>query len=169
VGGARKIILDLCGGTGAWSQPYRDAGYDVQLVTLPTTDIHAFLKQGQRVGAHGILAAPPCTEFAASGARWWKTKDPKLLAVGLQTVVACLLIIDREKPKWWALENPAGRLPKFIGDPVMYFNPCATTATPGRSTRASGGALTRRSRLRSSQLASRQFTGPGAKVKSGAH
>lgn len=24
-----KIILDLCGGTGSWSKPYRDAGYDV--------------------------------------------------------------------------------------------------------------------------------------------
>ena len=26
-----KIILDLCGGTGAWSKPYKDAGYDVRL------------------------------------------------------------------------------------------------------------------------------------------
>jgi len=24
-----KIILDLCGDTGAWSKPYADAGYDV--------------------------------------------------------------------------------------------------------------------------------------------
>lgn len=23
-----KIILDLCGGTGSWSRPYREAGYD---------------------------------------------------------------------------------------------------------------------------------------------
>lgn len=22
-----KIILDLCGGTGSWSKPYKDAGY----------------------------------------------------------------------------------------------------------------------------------------------
>ena len=34
-----KIILDLCGGTGAWSDPYREAGYDVRLVTLPDNDI----------------------------------------------------------------------------------------------------------------------------------
>lgn len=26
-----KIILDLCGGTGSWSKPYRDAGYDVRV------------------------------------------------------------------------------------------------------------------------------------------
>lgn len=33
--GRPKIILDLCGGTGSWSKPYRDAGYDVRLITLP--------------------------------------------------------------------------------------------------------------------------------------
>lgn len=27
-----KIILDLCGGTGAWSKPYSDAGYDVRVL-----------------------------------------------------------------------------------------------------------------------------------------
>jgi hypothetical protein len=26
-----KIILDLCGGTGAWSKPYKDAGYDARI------------------------------------------------------------------------------------------------------------------------------------------
>ena len=24
---------------------------------------------------YGILAAPPCTDFAGSGAQYWKTKD----------------------------------------------------------------------------------------------
>ena len=27
-----KIILDLCGGTGSWSKPYKDAGYDVKVI-----------------------------------------------------------------------------------------------------------------------------------------
>ena len=27
-----KIILDLCGGTGAWSAPYKNHGYDVRLI-----------------------------------------------------------------------------------------------------------------------------------------
>lgn len=34
-----KIILDLCGGTGSWSKPYRDAGYDVRVITLPRYDL----------------------------------------------------------------------------------------------------------------------------------
>ena len=29
-----KIILDLCGGSGAWSKPYKDAGYDVRIIDL---------------------------------------------------------------------------------------------------------------------------------------
>jgi ubiquinone/menaquinone biosynthesis C-methylase UbiE len=32
---SNKIILDLCGGTGSWSEPYKQAGYDVRLITLP--------------------------------------------------------------------------------------------------------------------------------------
>ena len=35
----QNIILDLCGGTGAWSQPYREAGYDVRVLTLPEYDV----------------------------------------------------------------------------------------------------------------------------------
>lgn len=34
-----KIILDLCGGTGSWSKPYKDAGYDVRLITLPLFNV----------------------------------------------------------------------------------------------------------------------------------
>lgn len=34
-----KIILDLCGGSGSWSRPYKEAGYDVRLITLPDYDV----------------------------------------------------------------------------------------------------------------------------------
>lgn len=36
---SNKIILDLCGGTGSWSKPYKEAGYDVRLITLPEYDV----------------------------------------------------------------------------------------------------------------------------------
>lgn len=36
---SKKIILDLCGGTGSWSKPYKEAGYDVKLITLPEHDV----------------------------------------------------------------------------------------------------------------------------------
>ena len=35
-----KIILDLCGGTGAWSKPYKEDGYNVRNITLPDYDVN---------------------------------------------------------------------------------------------------------------------------------
>jgi len=37
---------------------------------------------------------------------------------------ACLRIVLISEPTFWCLENPVGRLNKWIGQPVMYFNPC---------------------------------------------
>ena len=53
---AERIILDLCGGSGSWSRPYQEAGYDVRLITLPDYDV---LDYEPPEGVHGILAAPP--------------------------------------------------------------------------------------------------------------
>lgn len=36
---SKKIILDLCGGTGSWSKPYAKAGYKVINITLPEYDV----------------------------------------------------------------------------------------------------------------------------------
>jgi len=116
-----RIILDLCGGTGSWSKPYAEAGYDVRLVTLPTADVRLFEYMNE---VHGILAAPPCTVFAGSGARWWKERHDATLLDSLSVVDACIRIITACRPKWWALENPVGRLRRWIGPPVMTFNPC---------------------------------------------
>jgi len=115
----RRIILDLCGGTGAWSKPYKDAGYDVRLVTLPDYDV---LTYEPPKNVYGILAAPPCTEFslAKNGSR--RKRD---FEAGLKTVIACLNIIwkcrARNKLAFWALENPTGYLRQFIGKPNYVF------------------------------------------------
>ena len=56
-----KIILDLCGGTGAWSRPYREAGYDVRVITLPEYDVLTYAPQGGGIrhsggpAVHGVL------------------------------------------------------------------------------------------------------------------
>ena len=39
------IILDLCGGSGSWSKPYVEAGYDVRLITLPDYDVTTYTPQ----------------------------------------------------------------------------------------------------------------------------
>jgi len=116
-----KIILDLCGGTGSWSRPYLEAGYDVRLVTLPGQDVRDYVPPKN---VWGILAAPPCDHFALSGAQYWKKKDQDGRSYEALTVVeACLRIIQISKPVFWAMENPVGRLRYFIGPPVMYFHP----------------------------------------------
>lgn len=110
-----KVILDLCGGTGSWSQPYQKAGYDVKLFDLPH-DIR-LLKFPGRV--HGILAAPPCTCFSYARNRYEPTDEE--LKAALSVVDACLRIITVCKPTWWALENPVNKLRRYLGPPAWVF------------------------------------------------
>lgn len=117
-----RIILDLCGGTGAWSKPYKDAGYDVRVITLPGTDVRTYEPPE---GVYGILAAPPCTHFSLSGAQYWKTKDADGRTFeDVSILTACLMIIAKAKPKFWAIENPVGRMKKLLGEPNHKFDPC---------------------------------------------
>jgi len=115
-----KIILDLCGGTGSWSKPYRDAGYDVRLVTLPEQDVRLYVPPK---GVHGVLAAPPCTEFSFSKHYHGKGKYTHDFLGGLSVVDACVRIVQVCKPVWWALENPRGYLRRWLGAPSMTFDP----------------------------------------------
>lgn len=118
----KKIILDLCGGTGSWSKPYKDAGYDVRVITFPEFDVRNFSPPSN---IYGILAAPPCTDFTVSGAQYWTTKDLDGRTIdSMSIVMACLMIIAKCQPKFWAFENPVGRLPRWIGKYRMTFNPC---------------------------------------------
>ena len=117
-----KIILDLCGGTGTWSEPYSKTGYDVRLIDIENgRDVRKFGFLDEPI--YGVLAAPPCTHLAGSGARWWKEKGEGALLEALSVVDACLRIVAVHKPKWWALENPVGRLTRYLGPPRMYFDP----------------------------------------------
>jgi len=118
----QNIILDLCGGTGSWSKPYRDNGYDVRNIDVKTGYDVRLYKPPENV--YGILAAPPCTVFAGSGAKWRELRPISEVLEGLSIVDACLRIVFACKPKFWALENPIGWLRDYIGKPVMYFNPC---------------------------------------------
>ena len=80
----KKIIIDLCGGTGSWSKPYADRGgqYEVKVITLPQYDVfeielneengtiilkNKVTKEMEAIKAcevYGILAAPTCTMFS---------------------------------------------------------------------------------------------------------
>ena len=116
------IILDLCGGSGAWSKHYRDNGYDVRLISLPDYDV---LTYGPPENVYGILAAPPCTIFSFARTT---AKTPRDLRQGMKLVISCLNVIwecrYRNKLAFWCLENPMGYLRQFLGKPVFTFDPC---------------------------------------------
>ncbi|MFT3836745.1 MAG: DNA cytosine methyltransferase [Myxococcaceae bacterium] len=112
----RRIVLDLCGGSGSWAVPYVEAGYDVRTITLPDGDVRTYVPPPN---VHGVLAAPPCTEFSLA-----KNGQARNLVVGMETVNACMRIILQSRPKWWALENPTGLLGHYLGRPRDVFEPC---------------------------------------------
>lgn len=123
---SKKIILDLCGGTGAWSRPYKDAGYDVRIITLPEWDVVKFSNYDwDWENVYGILAAPPCTMFSMARTN---AKTPRDLKGAMETVEACLRIVWKcqysgKRLKFWAIENPKARLRWFLGVPALTFNP----------------------------------------------
>jgi hypothetical protein len=123
------VVLDLCGGTGSWSAPYRDAGYDVVVVD-PSSDVPGAVREDVRLWrppagmvVRGVLAAPPCTHLSGSGARWWEAKGVDALLDALSVVDACLRIVQLTRPAWWCLENPVGRLSRYLGPPRDTFQP----------------------------------------------
>lgn len=133
-----KLILSLCDFTGNWSRPYEEAGYEVIHVDLKKggnailwpspvsakprlpsefADIKKFIGK-----VHGILAAPVCTFFSGAGAKHPRT-DAEILE-GLSLVDACVRLDWVLKPKFFALENPVGKLTKWLGEPLLRFQPC---------------------------------------------
>lgn len=109
-------ILDLCAGTGAWSEPYVRAGYNVVRVDLPE-DVRLISWEPGVV--HGILAAPPCTVFSYARNRYPPTESEILGA--LSVVDACLRAVAIYHPRWWALENPLNKLRRWLGPPRLMF------------------------------------------------
>ncbi|ETW10875.1 hypothetical protein ATO8_19799 [Roseivivax marinus] len=151
-----KVILSLFDHSGEWSKPWEDAGfrvlrYDVEstefqdlLEFFPTADIQDIWARGLEV--YGVLSACPCTTFASSGARWWKTRhdvpsteqveklfgprmaryfDTPLEANKALKEVTSAIIEFANPSKFHVLENPRGRIRKETGLPParLVFDP----------------------------------------------
>lgn len=116
-----KVILDLCGGTGSWSKPYRDAGYDVRIVTLPDNDVRLYVPPDN---VYGVLAATPCDEFSIAKHFHGKGKYSHNFLAGLEVCAACCRVILTCNPVFWAIENPAnGMLKNWLKEPQFVFSP----------------------------------------------
>lgn len=107
--------------------PMADGGFGLSYSVQALANILAAEPNYFRQPVVGILMAPPCTDFSGSGALHWARKDKAgLTAVSVSIVNACLFIVKALSPKWWALENPVGRIASLVpgvGRLVMTFHP----------------------------------------------
>ncbi|MEK7766782.1 MAG: DNA cytosine methyltransferase [bacterium] len=126
---AGKTVLSLFDRSGNWSRPYAEAGANVVQLDLKLgVDIMdldcAWLSENVLEAngtVDGILAAPPCTDFAVSGAQYWTAKDKSgQTAKSLELVRQVLRCVEYLKPDWWAMENPVGRLNKLLPELKQY-------------------------------------------------
>lgn len=134
-----KTILSLFDYTGNWARPYAEAGADVICIDRKHGhDVGAFtaewlyeeiLDNSYSGMVDAILAAPPCTDFAVSGARWWPAKDADgRTQLSVHLVEQVLRTVEFLQPDFWVLENPVGRIETLVPDLKGYgpywFQPC---------------------------------------------
>jgi hypothetical protein len=134
----RDTVISLCDFSGTWSQPYRDAGYNVIQVDPKLDNGDALLWPSKRsqqprypreyadiadyIGrVYAVLHAPVCQYFSGSGAKHPRT-DAEIIQ-GLALVDAGYRIATITDAKVFCMENPVGKLKKWIGEPVMRFHP----------------------------------------------
>ena len=117
------MIYSLCDYSEEWGKPYKEAGhevvsldlkngYDVRLLKVPDNHVYA------------VLAAPPCTVFAGSGAKWKALRPISEVLEGLSIVDACIRFAFAVKAEIFSLENPVGNLSEYIGPYKYTFDPC---------------------------------------------
>lgn len=120
-----RIILDLCGGTGSWSKPYKDAGYDVRLITLPLFDVtdEYVVQTCIKLKPYGILCASPCECWGMMGNCRWKERTKEYLVNHFEILIKNLRMIYECQPHFWTLENPPGKMSRFMGKHRFSFDP----------------------------------------------
>lgn len=122
----QKVVLSLFDLSGAWSQPWVDAGYQVYRFDIQDNpeigDITKFsieffndiFASFDGLDIYAILAACPCTDFAVSGAKHFAQKDADgRTELSIELVKQTLRTIEYFKPAIWAIENPVGRIEKL--------------------------------------------------------
>lgn len=128
-----KRLLALFEITGIGSRPYREAGWDVVQVDIQAgIDILEWdYRQYAPDYFTGIIAFPPCTAYAVSGAHSWGKKDASGETDYFDSLTRkALEIVEYFRPglQFWFFENPVGRIAKRVPELAKYrllsFNPC---------------------------------------------
>jgi site-specific DNA-cytosine methylase len=118
-------VLVACEYSGVVSQAFRDLGHEALSCDLIESDIPnnpwhykgdvlCILDQGWDI----MIAHPPCTHLASSGARWWKEKQQEQ-----QEAIDFVLALMQAPVKHIALENPVGILSRVYRKPDQIVQP----------------------------------------------
>jgi hypothetical protein len=134
----QDIVISLCDYSGVWSKPYKDAGYTVIQVDLKlggdcrlwpsdASGEARFPRQYVDIAPYignvwAVLSAPVCTYFSGAGAKHPRTDTE--ICQGLSLVDASYRIAYTTQAPVYAMENPVGKLQRWIGPPQMRFQPC---------------------------------------------
>lgn len=116
-------ILIACEYSGTVRDAFRRRGHDAVSCDLLPTDAPGPHYQGDvrdvlDAGWDMMVAHPPCTHLAVSGARWWKDKLPEQAEA--IAFVRLLLAAPIERI---ALENPVGKLSTAVRKPSQIIHP----------------------------------------------
>lgn len=117
-------ILVACEFSGVVREAFRRKGHDAwSCDLLPADDNSPHHIQGDCLelledGWDLMIAHPPCTHLAVSGARWWKDKQ-KEQAAAIKFVKD---LMAANIPKW-AIENPISLISTAIRKPDQIIQP----------------------------------------------
>ena len=129
------LCIDLCSGTANFSIAFKNAGWEVITIDIdercnPTIIMDIRYVSLERIEMYSkkhnlkaykeimVLASPPCERYSVANHDWPR----KGILEALEIVGVCLELIVELKEKYpnfrfWALENPRGRLRWFLGKP----------------------------------------------------
>ena len=133
-----KLVIDLCSGYGTLSQAFKDAGWEVitvdcdenfdptmvlDITSMPAIHLTKLINDMSKrrdLKAYKeivLIASPPCERFSVANHDWPR----KGIREAFDLVGACLDLVVELKMypnfRFWALENPRGRLRWFLGKP----------------------------------------------------
>lgn len=118
-------VLVACEYSGAVRDAFRAKGHDAMSCDLLPTDVPGPHYQGDMFDLELsdfdlLIAFPPCTDLAASGARWWPQKQRD----GRQAAALNFVrrIMDAPVPRL-AIENPVGKISSAIRKPDQIIQP----------------------------------------------
>lgn len=132
LGNHERTVLSLFDASGVMSAPWEEAGYHVirydlqDGVDINDFDAELLLERHGGDNVWAIIAQPPCTDFALSGARWWAEKDARgVTELSNELVRQSLRTVELFRPPVWWLENPVGRIQQLNGlaDPLLAMDP----------------------------------------------